>query len=163
MKSNKGVTITSLSIYIVVSAVIFVALTFLNQNVISQIATLSTRSEKTNEMLKAQAFIISDIKAASRVLEYSDSYLKLDNGVEYNINYRANEKSDTEQTFYVYELYRNNVLITDEMATIKFEYDYSYDDINQEKKNAWVILDLYYEQNGNLFGTEQFIKVGRGI
>ena len=126
VRTNKGVTLTSLSIYIIVSVIILSSLSFLNINFMSQIADLSAKSEKTNELLKAQTFLISDIKAANGVLEFSDKYLKLDNGIEYFIRYRANEKRG-EQTYDVYELYRGDVLVTDKMANIEFDYNYSYD------------------------------------
>ena len=104
VRNNKGVTLTSLSVYIVVSIVILASLSFLNINVMSQIADLSKESEKSNEALKVQAALITDIKAANRVLSFSDSELVLDNGVTYYIRYRANEKQG-EQTYSIYELY----------------------------------------------------------
>lgn len=158
MRKNSGVTLASLSVYIIVSVVVLSSLTFLNINFMSQIAELSQKSEYTNELLKAQASLISDIKAANRVLEYSDKYLKFDNGVEYTVKYRANEVRG-EQTYDVYELYRNDVLITDKMTNIAFEYDKRYDNYLQENYVTWITIRML---DTNLMGTDLHVRVGKG-
>lgn len=158
VRNNRGVTLTSLSVYIVVSVIVLASLTFLNINFMSQIADLSQKSEKTNELLKVQSYLINDIKSANRVLEFSDKYLRFDNGVEYTVKYRANEKRG-EQTYDVYELYRGDVLVTDEMANIAFEYDYSYNAIKQENDVEWIIIKVL---DASLSGGDLFVRVGKG-
>ena len=158
MRKNLGVTLASLSVYIIVSVIVLSSLTFLNINFMSQIAELSQKSEYTNELLKAQASLISDIKAANRVLEYSDKYLKFDNGVTYSIKYRATEVRG-EQTYDVYELYRNDVLITDKMTNIAFEYDEKYNDYLQENYITWITIKML---DTNLMGTDLHVRVGKG-
>lgn len=154
MKKDRGVTILSLSVYIIVSVVILATLSFLNINFMSQIADLTIKSEKSSEVLKAQACILDDLKSADRVLEFSEKYLRLNNGVEYLVKYRANEQKE-EQTFNIYELYRNNVLITDELSNVEFDFDNSDD---QES----VIVKLYYTKDNHVYGDSYQIKVGRG-
>lgn len=154
MKKDRGVTILSLSVYIIVSVVILATLSFLNINFMSQIADLTIKSEKSSEVLKAQACILDDLKSADRVLEFSEKYLRLNNGVEYLVKYRANEQKE-EQTFNIYELYRNNVLITDELSNVEFDFDNSD---NQES----VIVKLYYTKYNYVYGDSYQIKVGRG-
>ena len=154
MKKDRGVTILSLSVYIIVSVVILATLSFLNINFMSQIADLTVKSEKSSEVLKAQACLLDDLKSADRVLEFSEKYLRLNNGVEYLVKYRANEQKE-EQTFNIYELYRNNVLITDELSNVEFDFDNSD---NQES----VIVKLYYTKDNNVYGDSYQIKVGRG-
>ena len=154
MKKDRGVTILSLSVYIIVSVVILATLSFLNINFMSQIADLTIKSEKSSEVLKAQAYILDDLKSADRVLEFSEKYLRLNNGVEYLVKYRANEQKE-EQTFNIYELYRNNVLITDELSKVEFDFDNSD---NQES----VIVKLYYTKDNYVYGDSYQIKVGRG-
>lgn len=151
MHNEKGVTITSLTIYIIVSVVVLASLAFLNINVISQVAALSKKSEKTNEILKVQTNLVKDIKSAGRVLEFSDKHIRFDNNVEYNIKYRSNQQSNS-QTFDVYELYRGNELITDKMSNISFDYGTS----GSEEYIVFNILDEDYA------GGEIFVKVGRG-
>ena len=154
MKKDRGVTILSLSVYIIVSVVILATLSFLNITFMSQIADLTIKSEKSSEVLKAQACILDDLKSADRVLEFSEKYLRLNNGVEYLVKYRANEQKE-EQTFNIYELYRNNVLITDELSNVEFDFDNSD---NQES----VIVKLYYTKDNYVYGDSYQIKVGRG-
>lgn len=158
VRNNKGVTLTSLSIYIVVSVIVLASLAFLNINFMSQIAELSMKSEKTNELLKVQTYLINDIKAANKVLEFSDKYLKFDNGVEYKIKYRANRNEGENQTYDVYELYRGDVLVTEKMANIAFEYDYKYNE-DEQKNEEWIVLKILDE---GLSGGDIFIKVGKG-
>ena len=162
MRSQKGVTLTSLSVYVVVSVIIFAALTFLNINLMSQIADLSQKSELSNEMLKVQSMLISDIKSAREVKQYSDDYLLFDNGVRYTIRYRANEKvSDgaATQTYDIYELYRNDVLVTDKMTNLSFDYEEAYDDYYQENLERWIVINMV---DANYTGGPFYVRVGRG-
>ena len=76
MKKQNGVTILSLSVYIIVSVVILATLSFLNINFMSRIADLTVKSEKGSEVLKVQAFVIADLISANRVLEFSNKYLR---------------------------------------------------------------------------------------
>lgn len=158
MKRNSGVTLASLSIYIIVSVVVLASLTFININFMSQIAELSQKSEYTNEILKAQASLIADIKSANRIMEYSDKHLKFDNGVEYNVKYRSNERLG-DQTYEVYELYRNDVVITDKMRNVIFSCYSINDDYSLENKTTWINIQM---QDTNLLGTDINVKVGKG-
>lgn len=162
MRSQKGVTLTSLSVYVVVSVIILSALTFLNINLMSQIADLSQKSELSNEMLKVQSMLISDIKSAREVKQYSDDYLLFDNGVRYTIRYRANEvvsDGSTNQTYDIYELYRNDVLVTDKMTNLSFDYEEAYDSYYQENLEKWIIINMV---DSNYTGGEFYVRVGRG-
>lgn len=154
VRNNRGVTLTSLSVYIVVSIVILASLSFLNINVMSQIADLSQESEKSNEVLKVQASLITDIKSANRVLSFSENELVLDNGVRYYIKYRANKK-EGEQTYNVYELYRDDVLITDEMTNLAFGFGQKKDGLESTEWVKITMLDSSYT------GGDIFVRVGR--
>jgi hypothetical protein len=155
VRNNKGVTLTSLSVYIVVSIIILASLSFLNINVMSQIADLSAESEKSNEVLKAQASLITDIKSANRVLSFSENELVLDNGVTYYIKYRANEKQTGSQTYSVYELYRDDVLITDKMTNLSFGFGQKKDGVEQTE---WVKITML---DSSFTGGDIYVKVGR--
>ncbi|MBQ9279678.1 MAG: hypothetical protein IJ215_01335 [Clostridia bacterium] len=159
-RNERGVTLASLAIYIIVSIVVLASLAFLNVNVISQIAHLSNDSEETNELLRAEAYLIKDIKNANRVLEFSEQYLRLDNDVEYTIRYRANEKQRN-QTYDVYELYRGDILVTDKMSGISFDYGITYGDASNKQivEDEWVIVKIY---DSNHVGDDLCIKVGKG-
>jgi hypothetical protein len=121
----------------------------------SQIADLSAESEKSNEVLKAQASLITDIKSANRVLSFSENELVLDNGVTYYIKYRANEKQTGSQTYSVYELYRDDVLITDEMTNLSFGFGQKKDGVEQTE---WVKITML---DSSFTGGDIYVKVGR--
>jgi hypothetical protein len=121
----------------------------------SQIADLSAESEKSNEVLKAQASLITDIKSANRVLSFSENELVLDNGVTYYIKYRANEKQTGSQTYSVYELYRDDVLITDEMTNLSFGFGQKKDGVEQTE---WVKITML---DSSFAGGDIYVKVGR--
>ena len=159
VRKNIGVTLTSLSVYVVVSVIVLSSLTFLNINYMSQISDLSKRSDDINELLKAKSMLISDIKSAHEIKQYARDYLLLDNGVEYKIKYRANEKLETNQTYDIYELYRNDILITDKMSNLSFEYQQADDDYLRASTEKWVIINIV---DTDFEGGELFVKVGKG-
>ena len=87
MKSNRGVTLTSLTVYIIVLAIILVLLTFISANYTSQISEITNQGRISNEVIKLYSFIISDAKSSSKVSEFSDDFIRFDNGTSYSIKY----------------------------------------------------------------------------
>ena len=158
-RKNRGVTLTSLSVYIVVSVIVLSSLTFLNINYMSQIANLSKKSDDINELLKVKGTIIADVKSAQEIKQYARDYMLLDNGVEYKIKYRANEELETNQTYDIYELYRNDVLITDKMSNLSFEYYQENDNYIDSNVEKWVVVNMV---DADFEGGELFLKVGKG-
>ena len=159
VRNKKGVTLTSLSVYVVVSVVVLASLTFLNVNYMSQIAEFSKKSENINDLLKVKSMMITDIKAAREIKQFSRDYLLLDNGVEYRIRYRANEAKETNQTYDIYELYRNDILVADKMTNLSFEYEQAYDDYLQSNVERWVIINMV---DSDYEGGELYVRVGKG-
>ena len=159
VRNKKGVTLTSLSVYVVVSVIVLASLTFLNVNYMSQIAELSQKSEHINTLLKVKSMLITDIKSAREIKQYSKDYLLLDNGVEYKIKYRANEKKESNQTYDIYELYRNNVLVTDKMSNLSFDYQQENDNYIENNVEKWVIVNMV---DAEYEGGELYVKVGKG-
>lgn len=155
MNDQKGVTMLSLTVYIIVSVVVLGTLAFLNINFMSQIADLTVKSTKSSEVLKAQAFLIDDIKASERVLEFSDRHLRLSNGTEYTVKFSSDNKNEENQTFNIYELYRNNVLITDKLSNVGFGFD------NAENQEI-IKIKLSYTKDDNVYTSDYNIKVGKG-
>lgn len=153
MRGQKGVTLTSLTIYIIVSTILLGTLAFINVNFMSELGELTKKSKYTNEMTKFYSYFIKDIKSSKKVLEYSDNSIKLDNGVKYEIKYRANKQSEEKQEYDVYEVYRDNILITDKLSGVILEYN------NDEK---YVKVKLYAEEDNIIKEDEQYFKIGRG-
>ena len=123
MRKQRGVTLTTLSIYIIVATILLGTLTFINVNIMSELAQLTKRSKATNEIMKFYSFFLDDVKSANNVLEFSDSYIRFDNGVQYLIKYRSNAKVEGNQTYDIYEIYRGNALISDKFSGVFFDYD----------------------------------------
>lgn len=153
MKSQKGVTLTTLTIYIIVSTILLGTLAFLNVNFMSELGELTKQSKITNEMTNFYSFFIQDIKSANKVLEFSEDFLRFDNGVQYTVKYRSNEKNEDNQTYEIYEVYRGNALITDKLSGVFFDYN------NEE---GYVKVKLYASEDDIIKHDEQYFKVGRG-
>lgn len=153
MKKQRGVTLTTLSIYIIVATILLGTLSFVNINFMSELANLTKRSKATNEMMKFYAFFIEDVKSANSVLEFSDSYIRFDNGVQYLIKYRSNTKTEGNQTYDIYEIYRGDALISDKFTGVFFDY-------NAEQE--YIKVRLYSAEDNVLKNDEQYFKVGRG-
>ena len=153
MRGQKGVTLTTLTIYIIVATIFLGTVAFININFMSELGQLTKRSKITNEMTKFYSFFVEDVKSAGKVLEYSDNYIKFDNGVQYSVTYRSNKESVGEQEYDVYEINRGSALITDKISDVFFDYN------NEDK---YIKVRLYYNDNDIIKNDEQFFKVGRG-
>ena len=148
MKNKRGVTLTSLTIYVIVLVIVLVIFTFISADYTSQIGQVTNRGKISNESLKIYSFLISDVKSANEALDYSDESLRLDNDVRYYIKYISNRATERMQ----YEIYRNDVLIGENILDAKFDYD--------EQKNV-VSLNLKYMYGKVLVEKSQSFKVGR--
>ena len=152
MKKQNGVTLTTLTIYIVVATIFLGTLAFININFMSELGELTKRSKVINEMTKFYSFFIEDVKSAGRVLEFSENYIKFDNGVQYSVVYRSND-GITNDGYNIYEIYRGKALISDKLSGVFFDYN------NEEE---YIKVRLYYDDDEIIKNDEQFFKVGRG-
>lgn len=149
MKNKRGVTIASLTIYVVVLTVILVILTFVSGNYTSQISEITNRGRISNEYIKFYSFIISDLKSANTIVEYSEDFVRFDNDVKYTIKYISNRATEKVQ----YEIYRNDVLVTENMLDAFFDYDV---------ENNTFLVNLKYIYGSTMLEEQQTFKVGRG-
>lgn len=149
MENNKGVTLASLTIYVIVLVIILIILTFISANFTSQITDVIGRGKISNESLKLYSFLISDIKSANSVVEFDDDFVRFDNDVKYSIKYISNRATEKIQ----YEIYRNDVLISENILDAKFDYD--------NITNTFSV-DLKYIYGKILAEKAQSFKVGRG-
>lgn len=154
MKKQNGVTLTTLTIYIIVATIFLGSLAFININFMSELGELTKQSRVVNEMTKFYSFFVEDVKSANRVLEFSENYIKFDNGVQYSVAYRSNsESANDEQGYDVYEIYRGDALVTDKISGVFFDYD---------NDDEYIKVRLYYEDEEIIKNDEQYFKVGRG-
>lgn len=147
--NNKGVTLMSLTIYVIALTVILVILTFISANYTSQIAAVNAQGKISNEYLKLYSFLIPDLKSANSVIEYSDDFLRLDNDIKYTIKYINNRATEKMQ----YEIYRNDILVAENILDAKFSYD--------EVQNI-LDVNIKYIYEKYLVEKHQSINVGRG-
>lgn len=147
--NNKGVTLMSLTIYVIALTVILVILTFISANYTSQIAAVNAQGKISNEYLKLYSFLIPDLKSANSVIEYSDDFFRLDNDIKYTIKYINNRATEKMQ----YEIYRNDILVAENILDAKFSYD--------EVQNI-LDVNIKYIYEKYLVEKHQSINVGRG-
>ena len=154
MKNNKGVTLVSLSIYVIVAAVVVGSLTFLNMNFFSKIDVLTNETLISNEHSKFLAAFLKDLKNSEKVTEYTETRIKFSDNATYEIKIMEREESENE-----YAIYRDSVKICDGIKTSNsglapaFDYDYLENTVTVSLtfRNA----DYEWVENGTY-------KVGRG-
>lgn len=152
MKDKRGVTLASLTIYIIVLAVVLVVLTFVSGNFTSQISDTSNKGKISNEYTKLFSFILKDIKSANKVVEYSDDYVRFDNNSRYSIKYLGTIVSN-DTSVKQYEIYKDNILISENISNASFDYDID--------NNIFTIYLQYYYGKTLVEKTQTF-EVGRG-
>ena len=151
MKNKNGVTLASLTVYVIVLVIILVALTFVSANYTSQISEVTARGRVSNECTKLYSFLITDIKSANTVVEYADDFIRLDNDVKYLIKYKyINEKENQRKQ---YDIYRNDILISENVLDANFDYD---------NQNNTVAVNLKYIYGNVMLEKSQVFKVGKG-
>lgn len=155
MKNNKGVSLISLSLYVIVAAVVIGTLTFMNANFFSKLSETTAKTELMNEYAKFISVFLKDLKNSDKVIEYTDTKIKFSNNVTYEIKAIKNEDGTNEQ----YAIYRDSVKtcegIKDSTAGLAPAFDYNY------LENT-VAVTLSFN-NGTYEWLENGVyKVGRG-
>lgn len=152
MKDNKGVTLASLTVYIIVLIISLVVLTFVSANFTSQISDVIDKGKISNEFIKLESFIISDLKSSKNIVEYSDDFVRFDNDIRYSIKY-LDTASGKDKQVRQYEIYRNGVLISENLLDAKFDYDV---------QNKAFILKIRYLYGKEPIEKKQTFFIGRG-
>ncbi len=136
MKSQKGVTLTSLVIYIVVITIIIGAMALLTSFFYSNIDGVKGQSEYVVEYNKFNMFFIHDVKS-NNTAEVSNSRIEFENGIVYEY------KNDS-------KIYRNGKEIADKIQNATFTSGtYTVDEIT---KNLIIVKlkigskDKFYEK-----------------
>ncbi len=129
--NKKGVTLSSLTIYVIVATVVIGVLAFLNAQFFSNINELTQESNIASKDLNFKSAFIRDIKSDVIVTDYSSNRINLSNGVSYEVR-----KLDTDKEGYA--VFRNDVKIADSIqyysADIPF---FTYDSENGVVKTNW--------------------------
>lgn len=106
--NKKGITITSLTIYVIVATIIVGILVFLNANFFSNINDLTNKANIVSECLNFKSAFLRDIKSENnvKVTEFNNNMIRLSNDIKYEI--RALDTGIGEKK---YAIYRNDVQI----------------------------------------------------
>jgi len=106
--NKKGITVTSLTIYVIVATIVVGVLVFLNANFFSNINDLTDKANIVSECLDFKSAFIRDLKSENdvKVTDYNNNLIRLSNNVKYEI--RVLDKNAENKRF---AIYRNDVQI----------------------------------------------------
>ena len=129
IKNKRGVTVASLTIYVLVATIVIGLLTFLNARFFKNISELTTESNVVNEKMKFMTSFIKDIKTSENitVLDYSSNSIRLSNNAAYEIRKVSDANAEPK-----YAVYRNDVKIASNIIPANINgVDTPYFDYNQ--------------------------------
>lgn len=109
--NQKGITVTSLTIYVIVATIVVTILVFLNANFFSNINDLTEKSSIISENLNFKSAFLRDIKSENdiKVIDYNDNMIRLSNNVKYEI--RILDKDEKIDANKKYAVYRNDTQV----------------------------------------------------
>jgi PKD repeat protein len=140
---NKGVTLVSLTIYVIVAVMLIGALAFININFMSQTSELSKRTKIVDEYAKFSAFFIEDVKANNTILDYTSKEIRFPNGRKYTIK----------QVGEHFEVYVDSIKITEDLIDANFDYDIEHN---------CVMVSFKFTKGKNIIINSQSYLLGRG-
>ncbi|MCI8384026.1 MAG: hypothetical protein HFJ33_04080 [Clostridia bacterium] len=110
MKTQKGVTLISLTIYIIVMTIVIATVSFISTYFYNNTRTLTKDIEPLTESTKFTSFFSEEINQSNiKILECKERYVVFDNGVQYT--FVPENKG----------IYRNQVKVCREVESCKFE------------------------------------------
>lgn len=155
MKNNKGVSLISLSLYVLVATIVVGILTFMNANFFSKVSEASSRTELMNEYAKFISVFLKDTKNSDKVIEYTTTKIKFSDNVEYEIKAMKNADGNVEE----YAIFRDSVKICegihDSAMGVAPAFDYDY------LKNT-VAVTLSFSNDNYEWLENGVYQVGRG-
>lgn len=111
MKSQKGITLTSLTVYIIVMTIVISVVAFISTYFYKNVDSLSNDINPLTEYTKFNSFFSDEVNHNNiKILECKENYVAFDNGVQY---------------MFVLEnkaIYRNQIKIAEDIEMCKFEY-----------------------------------------
>ncbi len=162
INNKRGVTVTSLTIYVLVATIVIGLLTFLNARFFKNISELTSESNVVNEKMKFMTAFIRDIKSSENitVLDYSKNSIRLSNNASYEIRKISDANSEPK-----YAVYRNDVKVASNIipATIG-GVESPYFDYNQNTNTLKYCLQFAGDRDRTinlLYRGEGSVLVGR--
>lgn len=114
MKSEKGITLISLTIYIIVMVIVIAMVSVISTYFYKNARSASDAIDPITEYTKFNSFFSEEVNHSNiKVLECKSNYIIFDNGVQYS--FIPENKG----------IYKNKVKIVSEVENCKFEYDIS--------------------------------------
>lgn len=111
MKGQKGITLTSLTVYIIVMTIVISVVAFISTYFYKNVDSLSNDINPLTEYTKFNSFFSDEVNHNNiKILECKDNYVVFDNGTQY---------------MYVLEnkaIYRNQVKIAEDIEMCDFKY-----------------------------------------
>lgn len=111
MKGQKGITLTSLTVYIIVMTIVISVVAFISTYFYKNVDSLSNDINPLTEYTKFNSFFSDEVNHNNiKILECKDNYVVFDNGIQY---------------MYVLEnkaIYRNQVKIAQDIEMCDFKY-----------------------------------------
>ena len=130
MKSEKGVTLTSLIVYIIIMLVVISIVSVITSFFYNNVEEVGKQNDPSQEFTRFNSFFIDDINKTNRtVKECSETgeYIVLSDGTQY--------------TFKNNSIYRGKVKIAEGLANVKFE--------SQTDENEKNIIKVTYKLTEN--------------
>lgn len=111
MKSQKGITLISLTVYVIVMVIVVAVVSVISTYFYSNINSLSDTIHPMTEYTKFNSFFSDEVNHSNiKVLECKENYIVFDNGVQYTF---IEENKG---------IYRDRVKIANEVESCTFEY-----------------------------------------
>ncbi len=111
MKSQKGITLTSLTVYIIVMTIVISVVAFISTYFYKNVDSLSNDINPLTEYTKFNSFFSDEVNHNNiKILECKENYVAFDNGVQYT--FVLENKA----------IYRNQIKIAEDIEMCKFEY-----------------------------------------
>lgn len=111
MKGQKGITLTSLTVYIIVMTIVISVVAFISTYFYKNVDSLSNDINPLTEYTKFNSFFSDEVNHNNiKILECKENYVVFDNGIQY---------------MYVLEnkaIYRNQVKIAQDIEMCDFKY-----------------------------------------
>lgn len=101
MKSEKGVTLTALVIYIVIFVIIIGIVTTISSHFYKNVGQIKEAPQYITEFNKFSMFFVADVKSNTDIMEISSSNLKLGDGTTYSYSNEKLYRNDQEIAKYV--------------------------------------------------------------
>lgn len=145
MSNQKGVTLISLIVYIIVLTIIISILSLVSQMFFTNIKYITAKGKYVSEFNKFNMYFIKDVKNNKDVLECKSNKIILEDGTIYTYNSEENS------------IYRNKVKICNNISNCAF----SISDTNKDETGGItkkiVTVEMLIKGSKNLKSTNEYV------